>query len=342
MPDMTKRKSITSDYTSIRHPLLAGFLAFVAYYIVFQAFYNKIAEGEFYPYTDLYDFLLYGALNFFTILIIFIADVSIIFRYNRLNGILWKILVDFLLTNCAVIIVNTIHLLVFTIPFNGTLNWTGTIFNNFILFFVIESAYYIIRYQRKSKEAEMQEQVALRYRYNALKAQISPHFLFNSLNILSALSEIDGRKEKEFIRWLAHVYHYILAKQDAELASVDEELAFMDSYASILALRFKDKFSLTVEGRGSVSHKKLPPYTLQLLIENITKHNTISSRLPMEVNVVIGHDGVSVSNPIHPRVSESASHLGLRYLSELYASFGLQFQTINDGSRFTAFAPFIP
>ena len=62
----------------------------------------------------------------------------------------------------------------------------------------------------------------------------------------------------------------------------------------------------------------------------------------MEVSVVIGHDGVSVSNPIHPRVSESASPLGLRYLSELYTSFGLQFQTINDGSRFTAFAPFIP
>lgn len=87
MPDMTKRKSITSDSTSIRHPLLAGFLAFVAYYIVFQAFYNKIAEGEFYPYTDLYDFLLYGTLNFIPIFIIFVADVSIVFKLNRLKDI---------------------------------------------------------------------------------------------------------------------------------------------------------------------------------------------------------------------------------------------------------------
>ncbi len=342
MPDMTKRKSITSDSTSIRHPLLAGFLAFVAYYIVFQAFYNKISLGRFYSYSDFNELIFYGTLNFIPIFIIFVADVAIVFKLNRLKDIRWKIPLDFVLTNCAVVLTNLAYLLLLSIPIDGSLNWAGTIFNNFILFFVIESACYVIRYQRKSKEAEMQEQVALRYRYNALKAQISPHFLFNSLNILSALSEIDGRKEKEFIRWLAHVYHYILAKQDAELSSVDEELAFMDSYASILALRFKDKFSLTVEGRGSVSHKKLPPYTLQLLIENITKHNTISSRLPMEVCVVIGHDGVSVSNPIHPRVSESASHLGLRYLSELYTSFGLQFQTINDGSRFTAFAPFIP
>lgn len=329
------------DMARMKHPLLWGFLAFVVYYVVFQAFYNKIAAGTFYPYTELWQLPAHMALNFIPIFLIYLTDWLIIFRLNRIKDIRWKPLVDFILANAGVVIIDFLFILALFGSEYSSVNWAGTFFSNFILFFAIEAVFYVISFHRKAIEAEQQTQTALRYRYTALKTQMTPHFLFNSLNMLSALVNFDGNKAREFIKWLSQVYHYTLAKQDTELATLEEELEFMNSYVSILSLRYKGKFSVIVTGREYVSTQLLPPYTLQLLIENITKHNTISARCPMQVKVDISREGMRVSNSINYRRSESPSHLGLRYLSELYSSYGKDFHIENDGKTFTAIVPFI-
>lgn len=330
-----------ADLASIRHPWLWGFLAFVFYYIVFQAFYNKIATGTFYPYTELWQLPAHMALNFIPISLIYITDCMIIFKLNHINDIRCKMLLDFVFANIGVVIIDFLFIAALFGSEYDTVNWAGTFFSNFILFFAIEAVYYMVNFQRKVQEAELQKQTALRYRYTALKTQMTPHFLFNSLNMLSALVNFDGSKAKEFIRWLSQVYHYTLAKQDAELATLEEELDFMHSYVNILTLRYKGKFSVDVSGTEYVSNQLLPPYTLQLLIENITKHNTISARHPMHVNVKISREEMRVSNPINYRRSKSPSHLGLRYLTELYSSYDKDFRIENNGETFTAFIPYI-
>jgi len=325
----------------IRHPWLWGFLSFVVYYVVFQAFYNKIAAGTFYPYTELWQLPAHMALNFIPIFLIYVTDWAIIFKLNRIQDIRWKLLLDFVLANAGVVTIDFLFILALFGSEYDSVNWAGTFFSNFILFFAIEAVYYVVNFQRKAREAEQQAQTALRYRYTALKTQMTPHFLFNSLNMLSALVNFDGDKAKDFISWLSRVYHYTLAKQDTELATLEEELDFMSSYVNILSLRYKGKFSVNVTGLEHVSNQMLPPYTLQLLIENITKHNTISARQPMHVRVEIGPEGMRVSNPVNYRKSESPSHLGLRYLSELYASYGEDFRTEKDDETFTAIIPYI-
>ena len=330
-----------TDLTNIRHPWLWGFLAFVVYYVVFQAFYNKIAAGTFYPYTELWQLPAHMALNFIPIFLIYATDWAIIFKLNRILDIRWKLLLDFVLANIGVVSIDVLFILALFGSEYDSVNWAGTFFSNFILFFAIEAVYYVVNFQRKTREAEQQAQTALRYRYTALRTQMTPHFLFNSLNMLSALVNLDGEKAKDFIKWLSRVYHYTLAKQDTELATLEEELDFMNSYVNILSLRYNGKFSVNVTGEEHVSNQLLPPYTLQLLIENITKHNTISARHPMHVSVEISPEGLRVSNPVNYRKSESPSHLGLRYLSELYASYGKDFRTENNDGTFTAIIPYI-
>lgn len=327
--------------SSIRHPYLWAFMAFVVYYVVFQAFYNKIAAGTYYPYTELWQLPAHMALNFIPIFLIYLTDWVIIFKFNRIKDIRWKLLLDFVLANIGVVIIDFLFILALFGTEYDSVNWAGTYFSNFILFFAIEAVYYVVSFQRKVREVEQQKQTTLRYRYTALKTQMTPHFLFNSLNMLSALVNFDGAKAKEFIKWLSQVYHYTLAKQDVELSTLEEELDFMNSYVNILSLRYKGKFSVDVSGLEYVSKQLLPPYTLQLLIENITKHNTISARHPMHVSVEIGRGGMRVSNPINYRRSESPSHLGLRYLTELYGSYGEEFRIENDGETFTAIIPYI-
>lgn len=337
-----KKKRFTGNFMSIDcRKFMWWFLAFVLYYFIFQTFYNKINEKSFFPYNNFEELVLFVSMNFIPIAVVFIADSLIIFRLVRVKDIRGKLAIDFILTNVVEVGVNLLFLIIMADSQFGALNWTGTLFNNFVIFLVLETVYHIRLSRQKIIEAEKKKQTALRYRYNALKAQTAPHFIFNSLNILSALVSLDSEKAKEFIKWLSQVYRYTLAMQEAKFASLKDELAFMESYVNILKLRYNGKFSVTIKGEHLIGNQMIPPYTLQLLIENITKHNTISSRLPMEVTVVIGQDEISVSNPIHFRYSDSPSHFGLRYLTELYASYGRDFRIENDGEVFTAHVPYI-
>jgi len=308
-------------------------LAIVAYYVAFQLFYNMVAYQNPLPYTGWRD-MIYGAtINFFPILIIFLLNAFIVFKLVRLQQIRPKIMVDALASYGMCVLVNVGYLL---LRDNGVVDWAGTIFNNTIILLLLEVYYYVTRYRRTQEQLAHQRQQALQYQYDALKAQVNPHFLFNSLNILYSLVQTDQQKSLQFIDALSHMYRYILQKQGNDTVLVSEEMEFLDNYVSVLKMRYVGQFDVVIMGREHIGTHRVVPYTVQLLLENVTKHNVISSRHPMQVIITLDQQGLTMTNPIRPRNAGTSSGIGLRYLRQLYQLHDKQFTTVNDGKTFTA------
>lgn len=170
------------------------------------------------------------------------------------------------------------------------------------------------------KEAELKTEM-MSYKYESLRNQLNPHFLFNSLNVLSDLVYTDQKQAVSFIRQLGDLFHYVLDSRDKELVSLDEELRFMDSYIFLLKTRFGEKLKLDIHS-GANRQALIVPMTLQLLIENAVKHNEISEKYPLEIKVDITGDYIMVENKQRPKLSgEPSSSTGLKNIKQQYSFF---------------------
>jgi sensor histidine kinase YesM len=188
-----------------------------------------------------------------------------------------------------------------------------------LIFLVIVSFSFIKKLKDSQKQVLEAKQETAKFQYETLKNQINPHFLFNSLNALSALIHIDTEKADEFTNTLAQVYRYILDHQDDELVSLNEELEFIKKYAFLLKIRFDQNFDIQINNDHSSGEKMLVPMALQLLIENVFKHNIISSDRPMKLDVLVKEDSVSISNPIQAKKKTEYSHgLGIKNIEKRY------------------------
>ncbi|MBC8602505.1 histidine kinase [Parabacteroides acidifaciens] len=152
-------------------------------------------------------------------------------------------------------------------------------------------------------------------RYTALQNQLNPHFLFNSLNTLIAEIEYNPDNAVRFTKNLSSVYRYVLQSQDKTLVSLGEELEFLDSYLFLHKVRLGDCISCVCDIPADLTEAMLPPLTLQLLVENVIKHNTITSARPMKIDIFVQEDRLVVSNPVQPRKSRESSGIGLKNLS---------------------------
>ena len=158
------------------------------------------------------------------------------------------------------------------------------------------------------------------YRYMALKNQVNPHFLFNSLNILDAIVQ-DGEKEEAslYIHKLAGIYRYMLQHDSEKLVTLGEEVTFVTMYADLLRVRFPEGFTVDQQIRDKDLSRKVVPCTLQLLLENVTKHNAISADNPLHIRVNTDGEYLTAENDRIPRASEPVSTgLGLPYLRKQY------------------------
>ena len=319
-------------------------LGIVGYYIVFQGFYNLMMYQSMYPYEDIPDMLTGVTLNFVPTFLQSVFIAMVVFWPSRERNIERKIAIDALLVTAMLVAFNLAFPPVMKIlgfPQWSGVNWGGSAFNAIFVFLGMETTFYVLSFKQSLRETETQKRLALQYRYDALKAQVNPHFLFNSLNILYSLVSIDQQRSKEFVLALSHMYRYVMSQQNQDTVSLRDELDFLHNYVGVLEMRYRDQFSMVVEGEEHIGDQSIVPFTMQLLIENVTKHNVISTQYPMTVTVVITDEHVTVSNPIRERPSESPSHVGLNYITELYQSHGKQFSVDNDGKTFTATVPFI-
>jgi YesN/AraC family two-component response regulator len=156
--------------------------------------------------------------------------------------------------------------------------------------------------------------------FETLKAQINPHFLFNSLNVLSSLIYIDQDKASKFVRQLSKVYRYILDSKDRDLIKLEEELPFIESYIFLLKTRFDQNLIVNQDLPVEKQHHMIAPMVLQLLIENAIKHNIISKSKPLTINIsIVDNAYLQVRNNLQLKTStEITSQIGLKNIQKRY------------------------
>lgn len=172
-----------------------------------------------------------------------------------------------------------------------------------------------IKMQSEREKANMAQ-----YRYLKLKRQVNPHFLFNSLNILDCLiCEEKSEQASIYTHKLAGIYRYMIKSEEEELVTLRDELVFVRLYIDLLKVRFPEGFEVEIDVPEDRLARFVPPCSIQLLIENATKHNAVSTENPLTVRVEAVEDHVKVCNNIVPKVTKSPSTgLGQQYIRQLY------------------------
>ena len=159
------------------------------------------------------------------------------------------------------------------------------------------------------------------YRYESLRNQLNPHFLFNSFNVLSDLVYADQEMAVRFINQLSDLFRYVLDSRDKELVPLDDELAFMQSYIYLLKTRFEDKLDLKIELQAEVD-ELIVPMTLQLLVENAVKHNEVSEAFPLQINISRNDTYLEVENSLRvKKVGDDSKNTGLKNIIQQFSYF---------------------
>ena len=158
------------------------------------------------------------------------------------------------------------------------------------------------------------------YRYMKLKGQVNPHFLFNSLNILNCLvCEEKNEQASTYIHKLAGIYRYMIKSEDEELVKLSDELIFIEKYTDLLKVRFTEGLQIEMNIADDCLNKLILPCSLQLLIENATKHNAVSADNPLKIRIEASDGTARVRNNIIPKIAHSQSTgLGHKYISRQY------------------------
>ncbi len=192
------------------------------------------------------------------------------------------------------------------------------------------------RYKTESSTARLQ----------ALRSQLNPHFLFNSLNTLSSLVHRDADAADDFIQQLAKVYRYVLEHSEHDLVPLRTELQFVASYIFLLKMRFKEGLCVEISIDEASGDLRLPPMTLQVLIENAVKHNIVSPKHPLTIEITSCSEGfLHVRNNLQERSEKdsSSSGVGLANITTRYehlAQKSLEIKRTEDS--FTVILPLLP
>ncbi|WP_417428033.1 2TM domain-containing protein [Halpernia sp.] len=204
----------------------------------------------------------------------------------------------------------------------GQFNWL--MINIALLISAIMHAKGFMEEWKKSSKKEVVEQKLIAKSANAqfetLKNQLDPHFLFNSLNVLSALIDENPEYAQKFTASMSKIYRYILEQKDKELVSVEEELDFAKTYCELLKTRFED--SVTFEFNVNENDKKdfVVPLSLQLLLENCIKHNFATSSKPLQIKISSEDGFLMIENNLQFRENiKESSGIGLSNIVQRYA-----------------------
>lgn len=201
---------------------------------------------------------------------------------------------------------------------------------------------FLIKWKETAIDAEKLKRESVTARYESLKNQVNPHFLFNSLNALTNLVYQDQDKSVKFIKQLSEVYRYVLETRDKEVVPVEEELRFLNSYLFLQQIRFENK--LKIENSLTSPHGFLPPLALQMLIENAIKHNVISDEHPLTVELFKEGDNIIVRNNLRKKhsISGDSSGVGLENIRKRYEFVsGKKVVVVEDQNHFVVKLPLL-
>jgi len=244
----------------------------------------------------------------------------------RISRVVLGFLSSILVTLCAVFLLRIVEdVIVEGESFTAFLNNETP--RNYIIPFVITvvvSLFFISFYSFKAlqeKKIKQQKIIAgtANAKYESLKSQLDPHFLFNSLNVLVSLIEEDTDKAQKFTTSLSKVYRYVLEQKDKDLVSLEEELAFAKTYMLLLKMRFENAIDCTIPEKVHNPEAKIVPLSLQILLENCIKHNIVSEQQPLHISIVESINTLTVTNNFQEKRSlNKSSGIGLKNITERY------------------------
>lgn len=197
-----------------------------------------------------------------------------------------------------------------------------------LISFFLHAREFFLNWKKLELDAVKLRNENLSSKYESLKSQLDPHFLFNSLNVLTNLVYHDPDKSARFIKQLSDVYRYVLEVRNMELVSLEEELKFVESYLFLQQIRFGDK--LKVENSLTGVPGLIPPLALQILTENAIKHNVVSEDDPLTIRMFRQNNHIVVENNLQKKsvLTESSTGIGLDNITKRYEFLSSQKITI--------------
>ena len=265
-------------------------------------------------HLTVFDFLKYGFLNGFCFVILGFGNGRLTEWINKFlpwtGNITLRLIVSILATIAYTsvawifivwfyVFVNNGKILGFAGLFNAlTESYDSFILTQTITFFVsifLHGRGFLLSWKLTLVETERLKKEQIAAKYETLKNQVNPHFLFNSLNVLTTLVHKDADLAERFIKQLSHNYRYVLDTREREVVPLAEEIKNLEAYIFLMKIRFGDSLNVhvKVDSEGNV-----PPLTLQMLTENALKHNEVSKAHPLSIDVFLEGDFIVIKNNV--------------------------------------------
>ncbi|MBT7143762.1 MAG: histidine kinase [Bacteroidetes bacterium] len=195
----------------------------------------------------------------------------------------------------------------------------------------------------------------LKLQFDALKSQLNPHYLFNSLNTISSLIYRDIELAEKFVRRFSQTYQYILSVNERKLVSLSEELEVSKAYAFLLKVRYENSLEMNINLPENIMNSKIPPLSLQMLIENSVKHNVISEEMPLKIEIYLDKNDylvvinnfigkpnyVEVENNLMKKPEKNNFKIGLENIKKRYNYFTNRKIFVQKDENFTVRLPII-
>lgn len=271
--------------------------------------------------------MLYGLSLYFTnaILFIYLDEKFQVERFS-LKRIVIGFLSSFLISIVVIFLLRVFQDVIIAqhsfSEFWGSETISNYYFSTFLTF-IITFAFHVFYFYKAYNENRVKEQKIIAgsasAQFESLKNQIDPHFLFNSLNVLSSLIEENPEAAQKFTTSLSKVYRYVLEQKDKELVSVEEELKFAKTYMNLLKMRFENSITFEVPEFEN-EDTKVVPLSLQLLLENCIKHNIVSEKKPLHIKIYIEENELIIENNKQIKeVLQDRKGVGLQNIVSRYA-----------------------
>lgn len=194
---------------------------------------------------------------------------------------------------------------------------------NVILVTILEAWIFFVESRQAKQEAEKLKNKLIQTNFETLKGQINPHFMFNSLNVLSGLINTDAEKAHLFIDEFSHIYRYVLETIEKPVTSINNEIEFIKSYLLLQQIRYGNSLSYSIKINPTIADFLLPPLSLQVLIENAIKHNIVNQSNPLLIEIYSKDSRIYVRNNLQPKISSlTSTGLGLKNLRQRYELIG--------------------
>lgn len=249
-------------------------------------------------------------------------------RYSWENKPLKRIFIQIVLTVFTAVIISVfITLLAHWVDnyneiINNVLISNALIFSvvNIILMIILEALIFFKERNDVKEVAKKLENELIQIKFEVLKNQINPHFLFNSLNVLSGLIESDLNNAQKFIDEFSLIYRYVLETIEKSVVSLNEELDFIRSYIFLQQMRYGDYLKINIDITANLLELYLPPLSLQTVLENAIKHNVINEENTLNIDIYNKENMIYIRNNIKAKLSKSfSSGVGQENLKKRYA-----------------------